>query len=131
MVSTRTDMPAPAASPATCSPAPRLVPGALLVPPFRIDFLGQGFIHWEAIRIELASLAPDRYRIMVVQNFWIEDPNPDLDQCLAGIFLARRRRDGAWEVAENWPVECRSIACLGELDLSAPGVPRLSITPPC
>ena len=78
----------PDGSPVTCSPAPRLVAGALVIPPFQASFLGQDFVHWEEMRIELAELAPDRYRIVVVQNFWTEDPNPDLSQCLAGIFLS-------------------------------------------
>ena len=68
---------------------------------------------------------------LVVQNFWTEDPNPDLSQCLAGIFLSRRRRDGAWEAAENWPVECRTVAHIGMLDLRRPAHPRLVVTRPC
>ncbi|MBT0963810.1 hypothetical protein [Denitromonas iodatirespirans] len=118
-------------SPDICLPAPQLAHGALVIPPFRVCFLNQWFIHWQPMRIELANLVPDRYRIMVVQNFWIEDPNPDLTQCLAGIFLARRRRDGQWEAAENWPVECRSIAAIGELDLRDAAHPRLTHEPPC
>lgn len=121
----------PDGSPVTCSPAPRLVAGALVIPPFQVSFLGQDFVHWEEMRIELAELAPDRYRIVVVQNFWTEDPNPDLSQCLAGIFLSRRRRDGAWEAAENWPVECRTVAHIGMLDLRRPAHPRLVVTRPC
>lgn len=113
------------ASPATCSPALRLEQAVLVIPPFRLHDLGQWFVQYEALRIDLKSLEPDLYRIVVVQNFWIEDTNPDLDACLAGIFLARRRRDGHWEVAENWPVECRSIACIGLLDLADPAQPRL------
>ena len=121
----------PDGSPVTCSPAPRLVAGALVIPPFQVSFLGQDFVHWEEMRIELAELAPDRYRIVVVQNFWTEDPNPDLSQCLAGIFLSRRRRDGAWEAAENLPVECRTVAHIGMLDLRRPAHPRLVVTRPC
>jgi len=113
-------------SPATCSPALRLEAAALVIPPFRLHDLGQCFVQHHMLRIDLTSLEPDLYRIVVVQNFWIEDTNPDLDQCLAGIFLARRRRDGQWEAAENWPVECRSIACLGVLDVADPAWPRLA-----
>lgn len=118
-------------SPATCSPALRLEKAALVIPPFRLHDLGQFFIQHHELRIDLTSLEPDRYRIVVVQNFWVEDANPDLDECLAGIFLARRRRDGQWEAAENWPVECRSIACLGVLDLADPARPRLAPAPSC
>lgn len=118
-------------SPATCSPALRLEEAALVIPPFRLHDLGQCFIQHDELRIDLTSLEPDRYRIVVVQNFWIEDANPDLDECLAGIFLARRRCDGHWEAAENWPVECRSIACIGVLDLANPAQPRLAPEPSC
>ncbi|QID17676.1 hypothetical protein G3580_08485 [Nitrogeniibacter mangrovi] len=120
-----------AGSLATCSPAPRLEKATLVIPPFRLPQLGQCFIHRETLRIDLTRLAPDRYRIMVVQNFWIEDTNPELDECIAALFLARRRRDGQWEAAENWPVECRSIALLGWLDLTDPEQPRLVPAPSC
>lgn len=120
------------ASPATCSPpVARLEKATLVIPPFRLRRLGQCYVQQQALRIDLASLEPDRYRIVVVQNFWVEDTNPDLDECLAGIFLARRRRDGDWEAAENWPVECRSIACIGLLDLADPAQPRLVPGPSC
>lgn len=103
----------------------------LVVPPFRLHHLGQWFVQDREMRIDLANLEPDQYRIVVVQNFWIEDTNPDLDECLAGIFIARRRRDGDWEVAENWPVECRSIAHIGLLDLADPARPQLALAPSC
>ena len=32
-----------------------------------------------------------------MQDFWSEDDNPDLSECIAGIFLGRRREIGAWE----------------------------------
>lgn len=118
-------------SPATCLPTPRLAAEALVIPPFQVSFLAQRFVHRQEMRIELASLVPDLYRIVVVQNFWMEDAEPDLDQCLAGIFLARRRRDGQWEAAENWPVECRTIAVIGLLDLCDPAAPRLAVDSPC
>lgn len=116
------------ASPAISSPAPQLVGGTLLIPPFRVQYRAQSFIQWTELRIDLATLEADLYRILVVQNFWIEDPNPDLEQCLAGIFLARQRRDGDWETPENWPLECRSVALIGHLDLRCRGRPMLVAT---
>ena len=56
---------------------------------------------------------PDVYRVLAVQNFWIEDDNPDLSQAIAGVFLARRRTDGEWQEPENWPIECRTLAASG------------------
>lgn len=60
------------------------------------------------------------YRVLAVQNFWAEDCNPDLSEALAGVFLARRRADDAWEEPENWPVECRTLATLGYIDVRQP-----------
>jgi len=88
----------------------------LVVPPFRIARFGQRFIQPGELRIEVGSLAPDVYRILAVQNFWIEDDNPDLGECLAAVFLARRRANGRWEAPETWPIECRTLAELGRLD---------------
>jgi len=93
----------------------------LTVPPFRIDRRTQSFLQRNALRIELGSLVPDVYQVLAVQNFWIEDTNPDLRECLAGIYLARRRGDGAWEEPENWPVECRTLATLGCVDTRIAG----------
>lgn len=126
MAPTRTDKGArPAAnpgSPATCS-APvelRLEATALVVPPFRIGRPNRWYVQPSELRIDLSGLEPDLYRVVAVQNFWSEDRNPDLSESLAGVFLARRRADGAWEEPENWPVECRGLALLGYVDSRDP-----------
>lgn len=91
--------------------------GALLVvPPFRIVRHGQLFVQPAELRIAVGSLEPGVYRVLAVQDFWTEDENPDLSECLATVFLGRRRSDGRWEEPENWPVECRTLAELGRLD---------------
>jgi hypothetical protein len=92
---------------------------ALVIPPFRIDHLTQRFLQRSELRIDLAGLVPDVYRVLAVQNFWIEDHNPELREGLAGVFLARRCTDGSWEEPENWPVECRTLATLGYIDARA------------
>lgn len=94
----------------------RLDGTVLVVPPFRIDHPGQSFLLSSELRIDFAGLVPDVYRVLAVQNFWIEDANPDLNEVLAGVYLARRRSDGFWEEPENWPVECRTLATLGYVD---------------
>ena len=93
----------------------------LIVARFRIDRLFQRFLQRSELRIDLAGLVPDVYRVLAVQNFWIEDDNPDLSQAIAGVFLARRRTDGEWEEPENWPIECRTLAVVGCVDIRIPG----------
>jgi hypothetical protein len=100
---------------------PRIEGLKLIVPPFRIDRLFQRFLQRSELRIDLAGLVPDVYRVLAVQNFWIEDDNPDLSQAIAGVFLARRRTDGEWEEPENWPIECRTLAVVGCVDIRIPG----------
>jgi hypothetical protein len=92
----------------------------LVVPPFRIDRLNRRYVQPSELHIDLYGLEPDLYRVLAVQNFWIEDRNSDLSEALAGVFLARRRADGAWEEPENWPVECRTLGTLGYVDLREP-----------
>jgi hypothetical protein len=113
---------AEAGSPATCSvPVElRLEATQLVVPPFRIGPPNRRYAQPSELRIDLSRLEPDLYRVVAVQNFWIEDRNPDLTESLAGVFLARRRADGAWEEPENWPVECRTLAVLGYVDIRNP-----------
>jgi hypothetical protein len=92
------------------------VAGATLrIAPFLICKWDQRYVSPEALCIDLERLPPALYRIVAVHNFRMEDRNPDLDECLAGIFLARRV-DCRWEEAEDHPVECRSIEVLGHLD---------------
>jgi hypothetical protein len=88
----------------------------LIVPPFEIEAHGQRFVHAAPLHIDLEKLRPGTYRVLAVQNFWFEDHNPDLGVCLAGIFLARRRRDGRWEEPERWPLECRTLAVVGTVE---------------
>jgi len=110
--------PAPTAESPGTSSAPILLrasDGTLIVPPFRLVLHGQAFVHASTLRIDLRSLVPGTYRVLAVQNFWIEDENPDLDECIAGVFLARRRSDGRWEEPERWPLECRTLAVLGHV----------------
>ena len=87
----------------------------LRVAPFGIAKWGQRFISPQALVIDLDRLPATLYKMLAVHNFWAEDRNPNLDECLAGIFLARRfgRR---WEEAEDHPVECRSIEVLAYVD---------------
>lgn len=114
------------ASPAISSlPVPWLEAGTLIVPPFRIRLGRQCFVQRSALRIDLSRIEPDLYRIIAVQNFWVEDHNPDLEECQGAVFLARRCADGQWEAPENWPVECRTVALLAHLDCRVPGPPSL------
>ncbi len=119
--------PPPAASPATSSAPPpcRLEGGELVVAPFRITGPHQSYAHASESRIELAAIAPGRYRVIAVHNFHVEDCNPRLDECVAGLFLAARRADGSWEEAERFPVECRAVAVLATLDLAGDGAAEL------
>ena len=96
----------------------------LRIAPFRIDRWGQRYLSRGAIEVDFATFAPTRYRIVAVHNFRVEDRNPDLDECPAAVFLALKV-DGHWEEAEDHPVECRSVALLGHLD-----VPERRIAPP-
>jgi hypothetical protein len=101
-----------------CSPLPlHLENGCLVVPPFRLTHLHQHYTQETELRIQLSRIVPDLYRVVAVHNFWAEDTNPDLSQCIAAIFLGRRRLDGTWETAENWPLECREVARLAYLEI--------------
>jgi hypothetical protein len=93
----------------------RLNEGMLVVPPFRLPHLRQHYVSAEEIQIDLASVAPGHYRVLVVHNFHVEDSNPSLDECIASVFLAAWRDDGRWEEPERFPMECRALAVLGEL----------------
>ena len=97
-------------------PAPCRLDGAeLVVAPFRINRFRQIYLNPDEIRIELAAIAPGHYRVMAVHNFHVEDCNPCLDECIAGLFLAAQRDDGSWEEPERLPVECRAVAVLATL----------------
>jgi len=96
----------------------------LIVPPFRLPHLRHHYVSDGETRIDLARVAPGRYRVLVVHNFHVEDRNPTLDECVAGVFLAAWRDDGRWEEPERFPMECRALAVLGELIVSMPGATR-------
>lgn len=106
----------PSAGISSALPQPRMQGGTLVIPPFTLRKGRQRFVLPTELAIELATLEPGVYRVIAVQNFWIEDHDPDLERSLAGIFLARRRLGGGWEEPEAWPVECRSLEVLGILD---------------
>jgi hypothetical protein len=111
-----------AASPATCSAPPCRLEGAtLIVAPFAIRLHRQRYLSPSEIRIDLGAVAPGRYRVLAVHNFHVEDRNPCLDECVAGVFLAARRADGEWEEPERFPVECRALGTLAELAVPADG----------
>jgi hypothetical protein len=96
----------------------------LIVAPFRIEKHGQTFVNPVELKIDLSSVRPGRYRVVAVHNFQVEDRNPNLSECLGGVFLAGRRADGTWEEPESFPVECRTLAVLGHVDV-APETMRL------
>ncbi|MBL0285359.1 MAG: hypothetical protein IPQ01_16570 [Zoogloea sp.] len=93
----------------------RLDGAELVVAPFRINRFRQAYLNPDEIRIELAAIAPGHYRVMAVHNFHVEDCNPCLDECVAGLFLAAQLDDGSWEEPERFPVECRAVAVLATL----------------
>ena len=90
----------------------------LRIAPFAIRQWGQVYINPAQLTIDLDRLPMAIYRIVAVHNFRAEDCNPQLDECLAGIFLARANGDG-WEVAEDPPIECRTIQVLGHVDIAS------------
>jgi len=89
----------------------------LIVPRFSIRKYNQTFINPVVLKIDLSQLQPAHYRVIAVQNFHVEDTNPNLDECLCGIFLAAKKVDGSWEIPENFPVECRTIKIIGYIHL--------------
>jgi hypothetical protein len=55
--------------------------------------------------------------VVAVQNFHVEDRNPDLRECVGGVFLAGLRSDGTWEEPESFPVECRALEVLATVEV--------------
>jgi hypothetical protein len=94
----------------------RLSEATLLIPAFRIERHGLAYRSGTDYRIDLGEVAPGRYQVLAVHNFHVEDRNPDLRACIAGVFLAARRADGSWEEPERFPIECRTLAVLGEVE---------------
>jgi hypothetical protein len=87
----------------------------VIIPPFCIDKFGLMYINPEELSIPLALLSPGYYAVVAVHNFQVEDRNPNLSECLAGVFFSRLDA-GLWEEPEEFPVECRAIETLGYVD---------------
>ena len=85
--------------------------------PFLIKKFGNEYASREDIIIDLNQLHPGRYRIVAVHNFQSEDLNPNLNQCLAGIFLSARLSNQTWQEPETFPCECRALSVLGTLEI--------------
>jgi hypothetical protein len=83
--------------------------------PFAISRWGRRYVSRDTFYIDLAQLPKEILQIVAVHDFRIEDRNPNLDECLVGIFIARRIGDW-WEESEDQPVECRSIEVLALVD---------------
>ena len=108
---------ASSALPATCSlPQPRIEGQHLVLASFQLLVGRRSYLNRDGLRIDLSLVEPDLYRLHAVQDFWIEDHNPDLTENRAAVFLGRPRADQSWEVPESWPIECRSLAILGTVD---------------
>jgi hypothetical protein len=87
----------------------------LFIPPFKIEKYGQIYINPLELAIDLRKIRAGFYSIIVVHNFQVEDRNPNLRECLAGIYLARHV-GGKREEPENYPIECREIETVAGLD---------------
>jgi hypothetical protein len=91
-------------------------PHVLTIPPHQLLREQQTFLLRRPVSIDLRLIELDLYQVHLVQDFWSDDDNPNLTECLACIFLGRRRRTGEWETPEHWPIECRSLVILGMID---------------
>ena len=123
-------LPATAADRATSSPPPRVsISGwTARIAPFAIRRFQTTYATAGEIAIDLALLDPGRHRLIAVHNFHVEDRNPRLDECAAGVFVAARRSDGEWEEPERFPIECRALAVIAEVVVPRRGgraLPRL------
>ena len=96
----------------------------LRIGPFVLRQWGQLYVNTQTLSIDLDQLPAALFRIVAVHNFRVEDDNPRLNECVAGVFLARRIGE-RWEAAEDYPIECRSLGLLGYLDTET-----RRITPP-
>jgi hypothetical protein len=101
----------------------------LTIPPLRIEDRGQTFLSRAEISIDLSALVPGQYLIVAVQNFHVEDRNPNLSESATGIFLAARRTDGRWSEPETYPIECRALMVLGLIEFDLDAQPRLHPAP--
>jgi len=96
----------------------RIDDSVLVIPPFKIPRHKLIYVNPLPLKIDMHILATAVSRIVVVHNFQVEDCNPDLQECLAGIFFAGQV-NGQWDEPEDYPVECRSIEIIGVLDKRA------------
>ena len=96
----------------------RLENSLLIIPPFKIARHKLVYVNPLPLKIDINILPAVMSRIVVVHNFQVEDCNPDLQECLAGIFFAGRN-NGQWDEPEDYPVECRAIEIIGVLDKRA------------
>jgi hypothetical protein len=94
----------------------RAAPYALVIPALRLARGRRSYVLPKSFGLDLRRVEPDLYQIHLVQDFWTDDDNPDLGECVGAVFLGRRRASGAWEAPERWPIECRSLAILGTID---------------
>jgi hypothetical protein len=99
----------------------RIDNSVLIIPPFKISRNKLIYVNPLPLKIDMHILATAVSRIVVVHNFQVEDCNPDLQECLAGIFFAGLI-NGQWEQPEDYPVECRTIEVVGVLDKRAGGI---------
>ncbi|NTW78052.1 MAG: hypothetical protein HGB33_09850 [Syntrophaceae bacterium] len=93
----------------------------LIIPPFKIARHKSVYVNPLPLKIDINMWSAVMSRIVVVHNFLVEDCNPDLQECLAGIFFAGLI-NGQWEQPEDYPVECRTIEVIGVLDKRAGGI---------
>ena len=96
----------------------RINNSVLIIPPFKIPRHKLIYVNPLPLKIDMHILATAVSRIVVVHNFQVEDCNPDLRECLAGIFFAGWN-NGQWDEPEDYPVECRAIEIIGILDKKA------------
>ena len=87
----------------------------LIIEPFCVSKYNLRYINPVELSIDIDFIEPGIYTIIVVHNFNVEDNNPNLSECLAGIYLARQNTDSR-EQPENFPLECRAIKVLGTID---------------
>jgi hypothetical protein len=96
--------------------ADQSAPYLFKIPQYRLARGRQTFVLRRPLVIDLRRIEPDLYRVHLVHDFWSDDDNPDLSECMGAIFFGRLRGPNEWEVPERWPIECRSVKILGTVD---------------
>jgi len=105
----------PAFLPGECFPLLQMMGSNLYIPQFSFLKFGQNFMIPHAIQIDLRKIKSGIYRIIVVQNFQVEDRNPNIGPRLAGIILVRQE-NGEWVEPESRGIECRTLDIMGYVD---------------